>query len=110
MEAFAVGDIVLVSFPFTDLSDRKTRPAFVASLVGGHDLLLCMITSHAYNDPHAIPVPEADFHSGGLLINCAVRPRHLFTGSTSINRKKTGSFTPDFTRRIKDTLVHWLAP
>lgn len=108
MEAFIVGDVVLVSFPFTDLSDKKTRPAFVASLVGGHDLLLCMITSHAYNDPHAIHVPEQDFETGGLLINCAVRPRHMFTASTSIIKKKTGTFTPQFTQRIKDTIIHWL--
>ena len=41
------GTVVLVPFPFTDLSGRKRRPALVVSPEGFHeeDLVLCAITS-----------------------------------------------------------------
>jgi mRNA interferase MazF len=38
MGKFVKGDIVIIPFPFTDLSGNKKRPAFVAAdLNGGED-------------------------------------------------------------------------
>lgn len=46
-EVYPPGSVVLVPFPFTDLSGRKRRPALVVSPPGFHeeDLILCAITS-----------------------------------------------------------------
>jgi mRNA-degrading endonuclease toxin of MazEF toxin-antitoxin module len=46
-EAYPLGSVVLVPFPFTDLSGRKRRPALVVSPEGFYDkdLILCAITS-----------------------------------------------------------------
>lgn len=46
-EAYPPGSVVLVPFPFTNLSGRKSRPALVVSPEGFHDedLILCAITS-----------------------------------------------------------------
>lgn len=46
-EGYPPGSVVLVPFPFTDLSGRKRRPALVVSPEGFHDedLVLCAITS-----------------------------------------------------------------
>lgn len=46
-EAYPPGSVVLVPFPFSDLSGRKRRPALVVSPAGFHeeDLILCAITS-----------------------------------------------------------------
>lgn len=46
-EAYPPGSVVLVPFPFTDLSGRKRRPALVVSPPGFHeeDVVLCAITS-----------------------------------------------------------------
>lgn len=47
------GAIVLVPFPFTDLSGQKRRPALVVSPTGFHreDLVLCAITSQVPRRP-----------------------------------------------------------
>jgi mRNA interferase MazF len=41
----ARGDVVLVLFPFTDLSGQKRRPALVVGRVSGDDLIVAFVTS-----------------------------------------------------------------
>lgn len=45
MGKFVKGDIVIVPFPFSDLSSSKKRPAMVISDLKGDDIILCQITS-----------------------------------------------------------------
>lgn len=44
---FKKGDIVLVPFPFTDLSGSKVRPALIIANPGGDDVVLLFISSNA---------------------------------------------------------------
>ncbi len=43
MEKFVKGDVVVVPFPFSDLTQAKRRPALIVSVLEGDDLIL----SHA---------------------------------------------------------------
>lgn len=45
MAGFVKGDVVVVPFPFSDLSQSKRRPALVIANLQGNDLILCQITS-----------------------------------------------------------------
>ena len=45
MARFVKGDVVVVPFPFSDLSQSKRRPALVITELTGDDLILCQITS-----------------------------------------------------------------
>src|SRR6266576_5427325 len=67
MARFVSGEVVVVPFPFTDLSSVKVRPALVLAVVTRGDLILCQITSQAAGHPEAVPVPPADFEPGGQL-------------------------------------------
>lgn len=57
----SVGDVVIIPFPYSDLSQSKRRPALVITGVGMGDFLLCQITSKQYDDSHAISLNESDF-------------------------------------------------
>lgn len=45
-----VGEVVLVPFPFSDLSQAKVRPALCLADAGRGDWVLCQITSNPYGD------------------------------------------------------------
>ena len=84
MEKFVKGDVVVVSFPFSDLTDVKRRPAFVLAGPHGNDFILCQITSQQVRDAHAISLGEGDFESGSLNAKSNIRPNRIFTADQSI--------------------------
>ena len=64
MGILAAGQVVIVHFPFSDLSRSKLRPAIVLAEAGRGDWLLCQITSKSYGDARAIQIAAADFPKG----------------------------------------------
>jgi mRNA interferase MazF len=63
---FIKGDVVVIPFPFSDLTQSKRRPALVITELEGDDLILCQITSQAVKDKYAILISDNDFETGGL--------------------------------------------
>jgi len=74
MGALAVGQVVLVPFPFSDLSRAKMRPAVVLAESGREDWILCQVTSNPYGDKRAIKLTGKDFKSGSLRITSYACP------------------------------------
>ena len=46
--------VVVLPFPFSDLSRNKYRPALVLADAGRGDWIACQITSNPYSDPRAL--------------------------------------------------------
>lgn len=90
MERFVKGDVVVVPFPFSDLSQAKRRPALVIAGLEGDDLILCQITSQSIQDKYAISVEENDFTIGMLKIKSNVRPNRIFTADRYLVLYKIG--------------------
>jgi mRNA interferase MazF len=66
MAKFVKVDIVVIPFPFSDLSHAKRRPALVITDLKGDDLILCQITSQKISDAYAISLISKDFEIGSL--------------------------------------------
>ena len=66
MGAPAAGSVVLVPFPFSDLSHAKLRPAVVLETAGKGDFVLCQVTSNAHADPLAVELDARSFSAGVL--------------------------------------------
>lgn len=75
----AAREVVLIPFPFSDLSQTKVRPAVCLADAGRGDWILCQITSSPYGDAGAESLAAGDFVSGGLLTHSFARPAKLFT-------------------------------
>jgi len=67
MARFVSGEVVVVPFPFTDLTSVKVRPALVLASLTRGDVILCQITSQSTGHPEALPIQAVDFLPGGGL-------------------------------------------
>jgi len=61
----SAGDVVLVPFPFSDLSQTKVRPAVCLADAGRGDWILCQVTNNSYGDTAAVQLDAPDFASDG---------------------------------------------
>lgn len=79
MVRFVKGDVVVVPFPFSDLTQAKRRPALVMAQLEGNDRIPCQITSQHVRDPYAIELNDSDFEMGSLKQKSNIRPSRMFT-------------------------------
>ena len=86
----AAGTVVLVPFPFSDLSQAKLRPAVVLADVGRGDWILCQITSNPYGDPRAIMLEDTSFTVGALRVVSYARPGKPFTANSTLMVTQVG--------------------
>ncbi|MDN3581133.1 type II toxin-antitoxin system PemK/MazF family toxin [Mucilaginibacter flavus] len=105
MAGFVKGDIVVIPFPFSDLSGSKKRPAMVLADLPGDDIILCQITSQQSNDVYAVAIDNADFISGSLPVSSNVRPSRIFTADKKIILKKSGTLNSGCIAKISKTIV-----
>ena len=95
MARFVKGDVVVVPFPFADLSQAKRRPALVLVELGGDDRILCQITSQQVRDRYAVELDDSDFEVGSLRQKSHIRPNRLFTCDIRIILYQVGHLKPD---------------
>jgi len=95
---FQRGDIVLASFPFTDLSGVKIRPALVVQCDHNNqrldDFILAMITRtvHRAAEPTQllVDVATSEGKASGLLHTSVVKCEHLLTLHSSLLTRLIG--------------------
>ena len=105
MERFVKGDVIIVPFPFSDLSGSKRRPALVLSDLRGDDLLICQITSKPKNDLFVQALRSEDFLSGSLPVDSFILPLRVFTVDKHIVFHKTGQITPELMNKVIDAII-----
>lgn len=84
MAKFIRGDVVVIPFPFSDLTQVKRRPALVIANLEGDDLILCQITSQSIKDIYTIPIDDNNFKTGSLKQQSNVRPPIVYSQQTAI--------------------------
>lgn len=105
MVAPAVRAVVLVAFPFSDLSHSKLRPAVVLADAGREDWILCQITSKPYGDNQAITIEDDGFDTGSLRVVSYMRPGKLFTANNSIMKAQVGILKEEPFEKIINAIV-----
>lgn len=103
MARFVSGDVVVVPFPFTDLSSAKVRPALVLATLTRGDLILCQITSQAAGHPEAAPILMADFEPGGGLNRASFAlPHRVVTANEVCVRRAVGHLKREKLNELRD--------
>lgn len=108
MVAPTAGAVVLVRFPFSNLSQVKLRPAVVLADASRGDWILCQVTSKPYGDSHAIELTDADFAVGSLRVTSYARPGKLFTANLDLIATQVGTLTSQSFKQIVDHVVDLL--
>ena len=108
MGLFAAGQVVIVHFPFSDLTASKLRPAIVLSEAGRGDWILCQITSKTYGDEKSILLNATDFASGSLRVASQVRPGKLFTAHSSLVAGQIGELRTEKFQAIRAAVVQMI--
>lgn len=105
MERFVKGDVVVLPFPFSDLSSYKRRPALIVVDLIGDDVILCQITGENRQDAYSIELLGIDFKMGSLKKNSTIRPNVLFTANNSIIMYKAGSLSNNKVKDVEDKII-----
>lgn len=109
------GDIVLIKYPFTDLSSTKVRPAIVVSSDEftnyGEDAIFVCISSQTSNvlpsDLFFVP-SDSEFRNSGLKKASLIKIGKVFCLSKSLASRLLGKAGPNTMLRIKERLVNIL--
>jgi mRNA interferase MazF len=105
MAKFVKGDIVVVPFPFSDLTKAKRRPALVIVDLEGDDIILFQITSQLNKDNHSIAINEGNFKEGNLRQVSNIRPNRIFTADSSIILYKVGALNNYMINRVIEKII-----
>ncbi len=101
----SVGTVVLVRFPFSDLSRSKLRPAVVLADTGRSDWILCQVTSQSYTDPTAVEITNDDLTNGSFRKDSYARPGKLFTANAAIMTKEIGELKSEKLEEIIRAII-----
>jgi mRNA interferase MazF len=108
MAQFVKGDVVVIPFPFSDLSGSKRRPALVLGDLPGDDILLCQITSQPFQDVNAVAINNTDFISGSLPVASFIKPYRIFTADKGLIIRKAGTVKQTVVSKVVQTIVNLL--
>jgi mRNA interferase MazF len=105
MGALAAGQVVLIPFPFSDLSQAKMRPAIILAYAGRDDWILCQITSNPYGDTHSVKITDREFKEGSLRTASYARPGKLFTANSDLISRKVGALKDETLQKLIDEVI-----
>lgn len=97
-------DIVLIPFPYSDLTGAKKRPALIISNTNlkGEDKICCLITS---NTREGIQITRDAFEGNKLPFESIVKPHRIFSIHEKIINKKLTRVTKKFHEKIIEELL-----
>ncbi len=104
------GKLVLVPFPFDDLSSAKLRPAVCLTNPIGlhHHVVLAFITSRIPDEiletDIVVDSKRDDFSTTGLHVSSAIRLHRLMTVTTSLIQRELGNLSSQMEVEVSEKL------
>jgi mRNA interferase MazF len=104
------GKIVLVPFPFDDLTAQKARPAVcLTDPLGPHrHIVLAFITSRQPDELLAsdviLDLQDPGFGETGLQVRSTLRVHRLVTVASSVIKRELGHLSPTMQERVPDAV------
>ena len=102
-------DLVLLPYPFSNLREKKVRPAIIVSNNNFNkmcsDCIVVPLTSVIKDEPFSIPLNQNDLSNGKLIKPSRIRVDKLFSVEKSVVQMKIGSVSDTFFDKLKSELI-----
>jgi mRNA interferase MazF len=98
-------DIVIIPFPYSDLTGMKQRPALIISnsrLNKTEDRICCLVTSNPESKENKIAIDSLEKNK--LPFKSWVKPHRIFTVNEKVIRKKICTISDKTYKNIKDSI------
>lgn len=102
--------VVLVPFPFDDLSSSKVRPAVCLTDPIGphHHVVLAFVTSHVPSkllpSDLVLRSEDSDFALTGLRVSSTLQLHRLMTATTAFILRQLGQLSPEMQKGVNERL------
>ena len=104
----STGDLVVILFPFTDLSARSLRPALVVARLSGPDVIVAFVTTSLQTinplTAHVLRPGDNEFETTGLKLPSAVRLDRLATLHRNLVQRRLGHIGANTERSVGNCL------
>ena len=102
-------DIVLIPFPFSDLSQNKFRPAIVMSNNRYnrkfHDFIAIPLTSNPNTRNHTVIITNKEMETGNIPIDSVAKADKVFSLEQKIITRVFGQLRQDVFDRVSEELI-----
>jgi len=106
-------EIVLLSFPFSNLRTSKVRPAIVISNNeynrNSDDIIAVPLTSNLKIRDYALLITNRDLERGRLIMDSNVKVDRIFSVDKKLVRLTIGRVSRNVHRRIKEIISELIA-
>lgn len=102
-------DIILISFPFSNLRESKVRPVVVVSNNAYNkksgDFIAIPLTSNLQTRSHTMKITNKDLEDGTLIVDSLVKVDKIFSVEKSLTKKKIGKIKMNVYKDLKHMLI-----
>jgi mRNA interferase MazF len=105
---FEAGELVIVPFPFSDLSSAKRGPVFALTAPDSlGDFIACPVTSRE-GRKNSTQILEADLTQGALPLVSFVRTDRIVTPHVRLALKRIGRVSEDFRTNVAESVCRFI--
>ncbi|WP_330205345.1 type II toxin-antitoxin system PemK/MazF family toxin [Cyanobacterium sp. Dongsha4] len=105
--SYSKNDVILVNYPFSDLSSTKVRPAIIINAPStSKDYFIVPLSSRTENLLTGEFILQ-DWQKAGLNVKSIVK-RGIFTIENTLIIKKIGTLTIEDSNKLEESLKLWL--
>ena len=105
-------ELVLISYPFSELNFSKVRPAVVVSNDSYNrefeDLIVVPVTTNLSLRKHVVRLSNNELEQGHLIAESVIKVDRILSVSQKLVRKSIGSVKKDVLLRIRSILAELL--
>jgi len=103
------GEVVIVPFPFSDLSGTKRRPVLILSTEDYNskteDIIICGVTSNLKNSDYSVLFDNDNLVQGNIPARSRIKVDKLFTIEKSKVVKKVAVVSDEVLNNVKNEMI-----